>query len=108
MGIISDFLKRKEIDATAFRLASNFAGRLPPHKARDPKRLMAELKIALGHLQGEHRKLALGMFGKARLMNRFQWGLIEKGYEDELAFKIGKDLITRLSRAPGSEPVQPE
>ncbi|MDP5240598.1 hypothetical protein Q9Q94_13720 [Uliginosibacterium sp. 31-16] len=103
MGFISDFLNRKKIDELAERLGKQFTQRLPFHRAGDEKRFSGEFEIALGHIQGFQRKEKLGTFGKARLINGFQWALIENGYEKTLAHKISHSIATRLTASPAAE-----
>lgn len=97
MGIIADFLRRKEIDALAKKLADQFAEKLPPVRLKDEKRFTLEFEVILGHIQGYQRKQKLGTYGKARLINGFQWALLEKQYDKELAHKLARDIATRLS-----------
>jgi len=44
-----------------------------------------------------------GIYGKARIGNKFMWALKEKGYNQNLVDNITKDLLSALSRksAPG-------
>jgi hypothetical protein len=104
MGLIADFLKRKDIDALAKRLANQFADRLPTYKVKDEKRLRAEFELILGQIQGYHRKEKLGALGQARLINGFQWELVEKGYDKDLSLKLGRDIASLLSKTPIKHP----
>ncbi len=97
MGFFADFSKRKEIDAFATTLASQLVQRLPVHRLDDEKRRRTEFEIALGHAQGYHRKARLGTFGKSRLINSFQWALIEMGYDGKLARQIGYEFAERIA-----------
>ncbi|GAB2890890.1 hypothetical protein GCM10027046_19520 [Uliginosibacterium flavum] len=97
MIFISDFLKRKAIDTVAKRLGTQFVQHLPIHRIKDEKRLTLEFETALGHIQGFQRKEKLGTFGKARLINTFQWALIENGYDKDVAHKISRDIAVRLT-----------
>lgn len=97
MGIIADFFRRKEIDALAKKLADQFADKLPPVRLNDKKRVTQEFEIILGHIQGYQRKQHLGTYGKARLINGFQWALLEKKYDKDLAHQLAQDIATRLS-----------
>lgn len=97
MSFLSDFLKRKTIDTQAQKLAVLFVERLPLARAEDEKRFNAEFEIIFGHLQGFHRKEALGTFGKARLINSFQWALVDKGYETGVAGELGREIASRLT-----------
>jgi hypothetical protein len=97
LGFFADFWKRKEIDAFATTLASQLVQRLPVQRLGDEKRRKAEFEIALGHAQGYQRKAKLGTFGKSRLVNSFQWALVEKGYDGKLARKIGYEIAIRIA-----------
>ncbi len=98
MGFVSDFLNRKKIDTIAQRLGKQFSQRLPYHRVSDEKRFSGEFEIVLGHIQGVQRTEKLGTFGKARLINGFQWALIENGYDKSFAHKISHSIATRLSK----------
>lgn len=100
MSIIYDFIKRKAIDAQADKLSALFLQRLPLHRVHDDKKFTSEFEIVLGHIQGYQRKEKLGFYGKARLVNGFQWGLINAGYDKTTALKLGKQITTRLTAAP--------
>jgi hypothetical protein len=104
MGLISDFIRRKEIDALAKRLSEQFAEKLPPVRLKDAKRFTQEFEIILGHIQGFQRKEHLGTFGKARLINNFQWALLEKGYDKELTQQLANDIATRLTPKRPNQP----
>ena len=97
MGLIADFVKRKEIDEFARSLAAQLQRRLPLESLKDQKKLHAEIEIALGHAQGFQRKAQLGTFGKSRLVNTFQWALIESGYAAEIAKDIGYRIASRIA-----------
>lgn len=99
MSIISDFLKRKAIDTQAARLSALFLQRLPLHRVHDEKKFNAEFEIVFGHIQGYQRKEKLGFYGKARLVNGFQWGLINAGYDKTSALKLGRQITSRLTSA---------
>jgi len=47
-------------------------------------------------MQGYQRKEQLGFYGEARLVNGFQWGLINAGYKQNEALKIGRQITARL------------
>jgi hypothetical protein len=97
MGFIADFRKRKEIDEFARSLAAQVLRRLPVQHLKDPKKIQAEVEIALGHAQGFQRKAQLGTFGKSRLANSLQWELIERGYGPEIAKDIGYQIASRIA-----------
>lgn len=97
MGLISDFLRRKEIDNFSKRLVEQFAEKLPPVRLKDAKRFAQEFETIFGHIQGFQRKEQLGTYGKARLINNFQWGLLEKDYDKEFVQQIANDIATRLT-----------
>ena len=97
MGFIADFIKRKEIDAFAGSLAEQLLRRLPAGRLKDPKKLQAEIEVALGHAQGFQRKAQLGTFGKSRLVNTLQWTLIERGCVPEIAKDIGYQIASRIA-----------
>lgn len=107
MSIISDFLKRKSIDAQAEKLSALFLQRLPLHRVHDEKKFTAEFEIVFGHIQGYQRKEKLGFFGKARLVNGFQWGLINAGYEKASALKLGRQITGRLTAERIKPPQNP-
>lgn len=97
MGLIGDFMKRKAIDAEAQRLARQLTQRLTPAHLGNEKRRAKELSITLSHLQGYQRKEALGPIGKAKLMETFQWGLVENGYDQETARQICREFRVLLT-----------
>ena len=97
MGLISDFFRRKEIDRFSAGLVEQFAEKLPPVRLGDNKRFTQEFETIFGHIQGFQRKEKLGMYGKARLINNFQWGLIERNYDKEFVQRLANDIATRLT-----------
>lgn|GEM_PF-2735724 len=97
MGFISDLLSRKAIDVQARDLAGLFKKRLPKERVNDLKRVAAELDILLVHARGYQRKLKLGVVGTSRLVNGFQWALIEDGYSSDFARDVGKQLAVKLA-----------
>ena len=97
MGLIADFVRRKEIDEFARALAAQVLRRLPVESLKDQKKVHSEIEIALGHAQGFQRKARLGTFGKSRLVNTFQWALIESGYGPEIAKDIGYRIASRIA-----------
>lgn len=104
MSIIHDFIKRKAVDAQAAKLSALFLQRLPLHRVHDEKKFTLEFEIVFGHIQGYQRKEKLGFYGKARLVNGFQWGLINAGYDKTTALKLGRQITTRLSSTPIKAP----
>ncbi len=98
MGLISDLIKKQKIAAAGEHAGQLMTQRLPAHRLKDEKRKSVEFEIALSHLQGFHRKEGLGFAGKAILINRFQWTLIDGGYDEEIARAIGRDMTLRLNR----------
>lgn len=97
MGFLADFMQRKQIDSEAKTLAVQFAKRLPKERSGDAKRVAAEIQILLGHAKGFQRRSSLGLYGKSRLANTFQWTLIENGYDKALASEISREIASRLS-----------
>lgn len=98
MGLISDLMKKKTITYTAEHAGRLMAQRLPAYKLTDEKRRNTEFEIALSYIQGFQRKESLGFVGKAMLINRFQWTLVEAGYNEEVARSIGRDITLRLNK----------
>jgi hypothetical protein len=99
VGLLSDFMSRKETDAYAAEMATQFINRLPVDRTQDAKRVNAEFEILLGHARGFQRKAGLGVMGTSRLANGFQWGLIERGYDAEFARDMGKRLAVKLAES---------
>ncbi len=99
MGLLSDFMSRKETDAAAAEMATQFMNRLPMERIQDAKRVAAEFEILLGHARGFQRKSALGVMGTSRLANGFQWTLIERGYDADFSREIGKRLAVKLAES---------
>lgn len=102
MGLLGDLVNRRSIDDFGKTLARQLQKRLPKERAGVHKQLIAELEIAVGHARGFQRQNSLGVYGKSRLANVFQWELIEGGYESGLAQELGRELARRMaSDSPG-------
>jgi len=101
VGYISDILSGKAIDEEAKRLAAQFIKRLPKERTGDSKRLTAETSILMGHALGYQRQARLGMIGKSRLANTFQWALVEEGYDQAVAKELGQKIARTLAADKG-------
>jgi hypothetical protein len=97
LGLWSDFLSRKTIQNQAKMAARNFAKRLPRERVANKKLLAAEFEIVQGHLLGYKRQGKLGVIGTSSLINGFRWGLIDAGYDQDLAGELSRELAMALS-----------
>ena len=61
------------------------------------RRLENILEHVMIDIDGFQEKKSLGIFGKARLGNRFRWGLIDKGYSVQFAEALTEGVIQRLT-----------
>jgi len=96
VGLITDVVGRKAIDDFSRNLAAQFIMRLPKDRTKDARLVDSEMQIVFGHARGFQRKTKLGIFGKSRLANTFQWELMENGYDHEFARELGHKLAVRL------------
>jgi len=96
--------KNKEIDQVARVLAEDFCQRFPLslHAAKRDKKTDKKLGQALRQAYRKanefHAGEKLGVYGRARLGNTFQWELREKGYSSEFAAEATKGLLMELNR----------
>jgi hypothetical protein len=97
LGLLSDLLSRGEIDQQGRDLARKFVNRVPKEKTEDAKRVTAEFELLVGDAVGYQRRANLGVLGKSRLVNSFQWALISEGYDQEFAKEIGGQLAVTLA-----------
>ncbi len=97
MGFLSDLTARSAIAAQGKDLARQFAKRLPRERIEDEKRVAAEFEILVGNALGYQRRANLGFYGKSSLVNNLQWALIEGGYPQEFAKRIGSELAMKLA-----------
>lgn len=97
MGLLRDFLARGDIDGEAATIAGAFMKRVPKERATESKHFLREFEILVGQARGYQRKKHLGVYGKARLGNTIQWMLINAGYDERLARKIGRELSVALA-----------
>lgn len=92
------------LDEFARSLARELAARCSPEWIAESKGKKAETKLrkALDLLQRKatdyRRDNELGVYGKARIGNSFQWELKEMGYEAPLVEQATKGVILSLSR----------
>jgi hypothetical protein len=96
------FLDTKELEEFATVLAQDLARRFPPaSESRTDAGAKHQIKVILEGLAAravryrqEHK---LGLYGKAKLGNVFQWKLKELGYSAAFAEGATKELVTRLA-----------
>lgn len=94
---------KKEIDDFARSMADEVIERYPADTAQSKKQdkkqrkaLGKALDAAYVRAQAFHRERKLGVYGRARLGNGFQWALKEKGYPDEFVQEATKGLLLSL------------
>lgn len=84
--------KGREVDAFGDALVQELSARFPPQKEQNLGGKKPKPARSLGKVAGEliDRKFAgfvaeqkLGVYGKARLLNRIKWQMREAGYTDE-------------------------
>jgi hypothetical protein len=102
LGLISDFMARRKIQAEGREMARQFARRVSKERIGETKHVAAEFGILAGHAVGFRRKSNLGVIGTSQLVNSFQWGLIEEGWNKDFAKDIGNQLAVKL--AGGTSP----
>lgn len=61
------------------------------------RRLESILEHVFSDIDEFQKKNQLGVFGKARLGNKFRWGLVEKGYSTQFAEALTEGVIKRLA-----------
>ena len=94
--------KTKELEAFATTLATDLGRRFPPaSEARTDKGAQQQIKVILDGLaaraaryRDEHK---LGVYGKAKIGNVFQWKLKEIGYSAAFCERATKEIVTRLA-----------
>ena len=92
----------KEHDDFAKSLAEEFIANYPPPKERDSKDKKLELKFnkltqrLYKQAREYNMKVNLGVYGKARVGNKFMWVLKDKGYEEVLIEEITTNLLRSL------------
>ena len=99
--------KNTAIDAFADVLVADLTERFPPEKEKELGGNRAKPARKFGKAAGEmDRRLAafavenkLGVYGKARLLNRVQWQLRERGYSMEFVDVTVAELTNIIARA---------
>ena len=94
--------KTQELEAFATTLATDLGRRFPPaSEARTDKGAQQQIKVILDGLaaravryRDEHK---LGVYGKAKIGNVFQWKLKEIGYSAAFCERATKTIVTRLA-----------
>ena len=97
--------KNARIEAFADQLVSDLAARFPVEKEADlgtnklkPARQLGKTANALERSVIAFRKdTDLGVYGKAKLLNRLKWALKEKGYGDAFIDQTVAELTRMLS-----------
>lgn len=92
----------KEHDEFASSLAEEFIANYPPPQERDSQDKKLEFKFnkltqrLYKQAQDYNAKVNLGVYGKARLGNKFMWALKDKGYEEVLIEELTTNLLRSL------------
>lgn len=94
--------KTQDLETFATTLATDLGRRFPPaSEARTDKGAQQQIKVILDGLaaravryRDEHK---LGVYGKAKIGNVFQWKLKEIGYSAAFCERATKEIVTRLA-----------
>ena len=101
MGLLF-WKSNKEHDDFAKSLAEEFIANYPPPRERVSQDKKLELKFKkltqrlYKQAQDYNIKVNLGVYGKARIGNKFMWELKDKGYEEVLIEEITTNLLRSL------------
>jgi len=90
-------MSRGKIQAEGKEMARQFALRVSKDRIGETKHVAAEFNILAGHAVGFRRKTQLGVIGTSQLVNSFQWGLIDDGWNKDFAKDIGNQLAVKLA-----------
>lgn len=99
MGMIKEFLRRKEIDGRAAALVSSHFTDLVMKRiaASDDRKGQKKLDIAVQRFNRDAKDYInaerLGVYGKARFLNSVQAGLVEVGLGGDISNQIIKSLV---------------
>ncbi len=93
----------KEHDELATALAEEFINNYPPELSKNKLNKKIELKFekTLNNIFSQARNYSNtvkpGIYGKARIGNKFMWTLKDQGYDQVLIDNLTKDLLKALS-----------
>jgi hypothetical protein len=96
-----------KVNQFAKSLATDIAKRYPPAIANNPeqmishKRLTTILEETFNRAADFQKGEKLGWFGRAKLVNEFQWELKEIGYEKKFVEMAAEGLLVYVTRGPG-------
>lgn len=108
--MILKWFDTKEVDAFADKLIAEVLKRTPPpaeddkpgrpKKAEKAQRAQDRSRVsALRQADEFARTHPLNVYTKARLANRFKWGLIEAGYPKAQVDELSVELASTMARA---------
>ena len=96
------FWNYKKHDEFAITLAEEFVRKFPPDIDKPDKKAERNQVKAINFVCNQARdygvKMKPGMYGKARIGNKFMWTLKDAGYEEALIELLTKDLLISLSK----------
>jgi hypothetical protein len=102
MPMVWAWFDTKEVDALVERLIQDFRAKVPPDAAPSSKKDEERLRRTHDRILDQAREFAcnrrVNVYKKARLANRFKWGLLEAGYSkgfvDEVAYELAAVMAT--------------
>ena len=95
-----------KVNDFAKNLANDIAKRYPPAIANSPeqmishKRLTTILEESFSRAAEFQKGQKLGWFGRAKLVNEFQWQLKEIGYDAKFVEMAAEGLLVYVTRGP--------
>lgn len=95
-----------KVNDFAKSLAADIAKRYPPAIANNPEQMISHKRLTT-ILEETFKRAAefqkgqkLGWFGRAKLVNEFQWELKDIGYESKFVELAAEGLLVYVTRGP--------
>ncbi|MFM9967782.1 MAG: hypothetical protein ACKVQK_05165 [Burkholderiales bacterium] len=104
--MFAKLFSKSKVNEFAKGLAADISKRYPPAIANNPeqmishKRLTAILEETFNRAAEFQKGERLGWYGRAKLVNEFQWELKEIGYEKKFVEMAAEGLLVYVTRGP--------